>query len=310
MVPERGVRKQQNTSRTLADLSALADAVNAAMVQCNLDAAPAAVHQLRTGSRRVQAMLQATLREAGPVAEVLQQPARAWLRELKKVRQAAGAVRDLDVHRALLATCRATQGRPAPLAAQTEALDAWLALERQQEARRMQKRMKKRRQRVMERQCMVFVALSSLPSALLWTSRSTDAAALREFVRVSDAMPSLDADNLHDFRKAIKKARYVAEAGAQDQPYSQVAKALKRVQDAIGEWHDWHCLANASSELKAGAPELTEFLRQAAERHLTAAIKTTESMRGKLLGEWMATQQAGPRRSPASVVSRRPRKRA
>ena len=44
-------------------------------------------------------MLEAKLRETpGP----LEQPARAWLRQLKQIRRAAGAVRDLDVHRKLL----------------------------------------------------------------------------------------------------------------------------------------------------------------------------------------------------------------
>ena len=45
-------------------------------------------------------------------------------------------------------------------------------------------------------------------------SRPADAVALEDFVRAADAMPVLDAENLHDFRKATKKARYVAESAA------------------------------------------------------------------------------------------------
>ena len=41
----------------------LADAFNAAVAQCAQDADPDAVHRVRTGSRRLQAMLEATLRE-------------------------------------------------------------------------------------------------------------------------------------------------------------------------------------------------------------------------------------------------------
>ena len=37
--------------------------------------------------------------------------------------------------------------------------------------------------------------------------------ALEDFLRLVDEMPVLEADNLHDFRKGAKKARYVAEAG-------------------------------------------------------------------------------------------------
>src|SRR3954447_2609157 len=63
------------------------------------------VHQLRTGTRRVEATLETLAREAG--ARGLGKPAeearQRWLRQLKKVRRAAGTVRDLDVHRELLA---------------------------------------------------------------------------------------------------------------------------------------------------------------------------------------------------------------
>ncbi len=65
----------------------------------------------------------------------------------------------------------------------------------------------------------------------------------RTLCALADAMPLLDAENLHDFRKATKKARYVAESGARERNSSSVAKALKRIQDAIGDWHDWLCLA-------------------------------------------------------------------
>ena len=70
---------------------------------------------------------------------------------------------------------------------------------------------------------------------------------------------------------------------------SNVAKALKRIQDAIGEWHDWLCLGEeAEAALGQDAPELTAALQGEIERHLAAALKTTQSMRGRFLGEWMA----------------------
>jgi CHAD domain-containing protein len=118
--------------------------------------------------------------------------------------------------------------------------------------------------------------------------------ALEVFVRANDAMPVLDAENLHDFRKATKKARYVAEASAEGQNDSSVANALKRIQDSIGVWHDWQCLAKEARE--QDAPELTAALDSVVARRFSMALKTTESMRGQLLGEWMAAK-----RPPASV---------
>ena len=106
MVAKRGIRKQQDSSRPaqepLAHLLPVADGFNAAVAQGIEDAAPEAVHRMRTGSRRLQALLEATLREAGPAGHALERPTRTWLRELKQVRRAAGAVRDLDVQRKLL----------------------------------------------------------------------------------------------------------------------------------------------------------------------------------------------------------------
>ena len=69
MAQKSAVTKQQDTSRwtsacrTLGPVAALADAFNAAVAQCVQDADPEAVHRVRTGSRRLQAMLEAMLRE-------------------------------------------------------------------------------------------------------------------------------------------------------------------------------------------------------------------------------------------------------
>jgi CHAD domain-containing protein len=112
----------------------------------------------------------------------------------------------------------------------------------------------------------------------------------------------LHVENLHDFRKATKKARYVAEMGAEGQKHGGVAKALKRVQDAIGEWHDWFCLGEeAKAALGQDAPELTAAFRGEIERHFAAALETTQSIRGRLLGEWMAAHSPG-KRPPTAVT--------
>jgi CHAD domain-containing protein len=287
MVRKRAVRKQQDTSRPLAQLGLTAQAFNAAVAQCLVDAEADAVHRLRTSSRRLQAMLEAALREGDSAVNSLQEPAEAWLRPLKQTRRAAGPVRDLDVHRKLLERwLGATE--TSPLRAQAEALDHWIKDERKQRAVRMQKQIRKRQQPLLERQSAVFEAVDTLHAGLTRSARPADAVALEAFVRAADAMPVLDVENLHDFRKATKKARYVAEAGAEGKTHSSVARALKRIQDTIGDWHDWLCLAQ---EARAqDAPELTAALEHAVQQHFSLALRTTETMRGRLLGEWMAAR--------------------
>ncbi len=284
-------------------LISLAGAFNAALAQCVEDAAPDAVHRVRTGSRRLQAMLEAMLRENATFA--LDHPARAWLRQLKQIRRAAGPVRDLDVHRKLLETLagKPAQGGDAnPLNKQAEALDEWLRSERKHLARGMQKQIRKRQHGLAERQTAVLNAVGSIPAESLGTGRSADAVALEDFVRAVDAMPLLDADNLHDFRKATKKARYVAESATEKGPYSSVAQALKRTQDAIGEWHDWQCLfEEAETALGKDARDLSAHLEREVDRHFAAAMKTTQTMRARLSGEWMALSKLPGKRPVASV---------
>src|ERR1700730_3478228 len=110
-----------------------------------------AVHQLRTGTRRVEATLETLAREAGArgLGKDTEEARQRWLRQLKKVRRASGTVRDLDVHRELLAdnflppadaapdkiaaelveattSAAAGSGEITPLIQQARALDQWL----------------------------------------------------------------------------------------------------------------------------------------------------------------------------------------
>jgi CHAD domain-containing protein len=349
MVYKRAIRKQQDTSRLgrqapargapqaanvaedrLAHLRPIADAINAAVAQCVQDADPEAVHRARTGSRRLQATLEGMLRETGAGGNALRQPARAWLRQLKRVRQAAGPVRDLDVHRKLLenwidkrapkqdatnvdgggpAATSDTDSQASLLRSQAETLDAWLKGKRKRLAHGMQKQIRKRQQALTERQSEFFAVVDRVHGGGSKAPRPADAVALEDFMRASDAMPLLHAENLHDFRKATKKARYVAESGGAERNSSSVAKALKRIQDAIGAWHDWLCLAEeATAALGQDAPELTASFEHEVERQFAVAMKTTQNMRGRLEGEWLAAggskalSQAPAKRPPAALA--------
>jgi CHAD domain-containing protein len=273
------------------------------------------VHQLRTGSRRVQAMVESICREAGRGRNTIGKPAKKWLRQLKALRRAAGPVRDMDVHRNLLeknlqrfaATEMVESAGPVvsksagesdpvldQLAPQARKLDAWLKQQRDAQAAVLEKQIKKRRETLSARQRDFLDALEQASSARK-TRRNASMVALEDFVRVVDAMPRLDAANLHDFRKRTKKARYVAESAGEGENAQMIAKALKRVQDAIGDWHDWQCLTEeAATALKQDGFDLTAWLKSRADRSLLDALNITERTSGPLLGEWMAGKQRPP----------------
>jgi CHAD domain-containing protein len=288
---KRVVTKDQDTSQPAAHLAATAKTFNIALAHCCEGVEPDAVHRLRTGARRLQAMLEACLREEPGAG--LEEPARAWMHQLKQLRRAAGPVRDLDVHLKLL---KDWIGSPRPTA-EEEKLDTWLKDERHRLAQRMQKEIRKKQRGLAERQAAFLTALDR--KRRIRSPRPADTVALEAFVRAADAMPMLDAENLHDFRKATKKARYIAESGAG----KEVATALKRIQDAIGEWHDWLCLSQeAKSALGEDAPGLTQAFDREVELRFAAGLKITQTVRARLTGEWMASQG---KRAGSVVTARR-----
>jgi CHAD domain-containing protein len=121
--------------------------------------------------------------------------------------------------------------------------------------------------------------------------RKQDAAAtaLDAFARLANQMLQLDAGNLHDFRKGAKNARYMAEAGGENERAEMVGKALKKLQDEIGDWHDWLMLADeAHKYLNADGARLTAEIERMRDVHFEMAMRMEAKMRGRLIGEGLA----------------------
>ncbi len=314
----------QRLTRERANVGRLAETLRENLVKCGHDPDVDAVHDTRTGTRRLQATLEDQVREL-PEGDAVREAATALMRQLKKIRHEAGPVRDLDVHRKLLEKlmvralrpgtrdkkedaekddARAAVGGVDPLetveagrrttgmAQQADALDAWLKHRRGELAEELRKRAHRMVTRLDGR-------LAELQEA--WRARRARRArkkppgvvALDAFARLATEMQVLDAGNLHDFRKGAKKARYVAELAAQGDTHArQVGDTLKKLQDEIGDWHDWVVLAEeAHAALGDEAEELTALIEGERERHFVAAMKTAAKLRGRLMGEWLALGQ-------------------
>src|SRR5579875_3638706 len=74
------------------------------LARCAEDPDVDPVHDTRTGTRRLQATLETLVRDlpGDEAGKRVRTAATALMRVLKKIRRAAGPVRDLDVHRKLL----------------------------------------------------------------------------------------------------------------------------------------------------------------------------------------------------------------
>jgi CHAD domain-containing protein len=275
-----------------------------------------AVHQLRTGTRRVEATLETLAREAGArgLGKAAEEARQRWLRQLKKVRRASGAVRDFDVHRELLAENflpaaeetkpdAAGSGETTPFVKQACLLDAWLKAQRTDAARALCGTLDDHASRLLDAEQQFMAAFAKGRSRRNRAQRPAARLALEDYLRLMDAMPLLDTENLHDFRKGAKKARYVAESDDKDPAAAAIGKAIKRVQDVIGEWHDWDVVRGEAREALHGDDAALEVQLEArAKRAYERALRTTTTMGRRFVGEWRTSR---PRRAYSPRVTSR-----
>jgi CHAD domain-containing protein len=320
-----GDARTQQTSPALAHLESVAQQMREQLEACRQDGGHPkvqAVHHLRTGTRRVEATLETLAREAGArgLGKPIEDARQRWLKQLKKVRRASGNVRDLDVHRELLqenflpaqetapdktaedlviATAAADgyQSDQTPLVEQAHLLDRWLLAQRSSAAHALVTALDDHAKRLQQAEQRFFAECAKRRSLGSRKHRPAARMALEDYLRLMDAMPHLDASNLHDFRKGAKKARYVAESDSNDPAAQAMGKAIRRVQDAIGDWHDWEVLeAEAREALGANGSVLQEELDRRVRKSYGRALRLTNTMGRRFVGEWQALRAPQPRR--------------
>ena len=212
---------------------------------------PDTVHQFRTAARRIEALLEAL----SPEPDKNQ---RRLLKRLSRLRRRAGRVRDMDVQMALLRSLKI--GRDGQ---RKERLMQVLAELRGKREKKLVSALDKETVREVRRRLQKAGEKLSLFQEPPSMAGALDAAqpfdpvatALREFMRVARAQGALREDNLHAYRLETKHVRYVAEMAGEDETAQQIVAELKRMQDAIGEWHDWLELTQRAQEVLQPAPE-------------------------------------------------------
>ncbi len=219
-----------------------------------------AVHQLRTTIRRVETLIPASEAEPSRAARKLQ-------KQLDRIRKRAGKVRDADVHLMALATLARTSDAE-------RLAEIRSALEKSREKR------EKKLRRVLddERDRGIVKRLRRVVGRAVGAAPASAAAdrVLARFVDALAAATPLGAASLHAFRIETKRLRYLAEVASGPEAARTVTQ-LKRVQDAIGTWHDWLTLAECA-ERALGAESVTPILtviRTRAEAQLAKALTVT-----------------------------------
>jgi CHAD domain-containing protein len=242
------------------------------------DFAPKDVHKLRTTSRRVEAI-------AGVLEKAGGKKSRRLVKSIDPIRKAAGGVRDMDV---LLANSR-------KLARYCEGeslnhLVAHLQTARQQSAGELQHALHHRRKAVRDdlKEYSKFVrSLAKRPRSKSGTEagrgqEEINNSATNLMREMGDWKP-LDADNLHEFRIKVKQLRYTLQLDAQAD--RGLVEALGDVQRRIGDWHDWHELAEIAREVLVLEEDraLLDRICETATRRFDRALAAANVLRGKYL---------------------------
>ena len=243
---------------------------------------PEQAHRFRTTARRLQAFserMDLSKRESNAISDT------------DTLRKRASKLHDIDIQIALLAQVH-TPNLKAPI----ESLQGYL----QKKRTRFEAKLNKRIQRFQKEDLGKVLASISKRVPKGAAHSGIMAEVHTEFARlVSDHIThprlKLDEELLHDLRIRLKKLRYRAEAAGPLPKAVAMVASIKKVQDAIGHWHD--CLKLLSTASKH-IQDSTGVPLHAQIRSLTASAHS-DALHACYA---MAAEYNAPKKSPRTVV--------
>jgi CHAD domain-containing protein len=242
--------------------------LEAAITLALADPKPGPVHHLRTSTRRIEAQLE--LLALLPDLPTHDQPARKARKQLRKLRRAAGRVRDLDVLRDLVPS----------KSGDADQLRRLFKHRRRQAAQRLTDTLRKRQGKLTRSLEALLDALAPAESLAL-APRHLATLALDWYARRAPASAKQNHRQLHDTRKAAKLARYLAESATSTATRS-LTRTFESLQQAGGNWHDWLTLSEIAHHELGTASRLTQTLTRRCQRSLTEYQTHLKSLPQKL----------------------------
>jgi len=139
----------------------------------------------------------------------------------------------------------------------------------------------------LERLCSELKAAFPLGGASSW---GCSAAGLCSLIGdLAHALPEISNRALHEYRKRIKTVRYLAEIStAPDAQCKELLSTLRKMQIALGEWHDWQILAATAG--RKHSTELAELLGTLEKKSLQKALRLCQRSMTQLLKERPASE--------------------
>jgi CHAD domain-containing protein len=279
IAPERSRIAFQKTERAVLKLALAQDAES--------------VHTFRTTSRRLQTLLEQILTDRDRNQKKL-------VKLLERIRKRAGKVRDIDVQLAALRSLKVLQ-EPRR---KTQLVHALIELRAKHEKRLGKMLTKETIREIRKRLKRGFKNLEREGS------RDAMVVARKMLSEVVRPPGPVTEDVLHQYRIAVKRARYAAEFAPKSTQAAQFITQLKRLQDAVGNWHDWLTLTQTASKQlgEVSQSSLVAALHNVTSgkfRHAVAALSASSTIRPAV--NEPTTAETAPRTVLLSAVpSRKP----
>ncbi len=197
------------------------------------------------------------------------------LKMLRAIRRRAGKVRDLDVQLEALRSLKI----PQEPRRKTQLMQSLIELRLKREVR-LRKLLHKSDIREIGRQLKQAYKTFETEGA-----RDPLAVARQMLSSAITAGSSMDAEKLHRCRIAVKRARYAAELAEKSPAATLFIAELKRMQDALGNWHDWQLLTETAKRQlgEVNQSSLVALLHNVTQGKFRQAIKSVsapETVRG------------------------------
>jgi CHAD domain-containing protein len=233
---------------------------------------PKEVHKLRTSARRVEAI-------AAALPEAEGRASRRLVKSVAPLRKAAGGVRDMDVLAANIRKLRLTAPAEslARLAEHLESVRSDEAGELRHALHRNRKTAQLHLKKYSQRVDLTLAEAQNGSNGHAHNGHHKNGMnpTAKQVAREIAEWPTIDAENIHDFRLRIKQLRYILQLD--EKADADLLAALGAVQRRIGEWHDWEQLGEIAHEYlepaqdQAQLTQIDKVVRQKFDRALAAA---------------------------------------
>jgi CHAD domain-containing protein len=248
---------------------------------------PESVHKFRTNGRRVEAIL-------SEVALQLNRNEKKLLKLLSRLRKKAGRVRDLDVEIASLRSLKIPEGN----GHKSQFVNS-LVEERARHEQKLARAFDRETVNEVRKRLKRAVSELEIPKNTEPLSLT-----LNKLAKLGRDHVTLTERTLHQYRIIGKRARYIAELAGSSADAKRLVDQLKRMQDVIGDWHDWLKLTQKAEGLFGGVRDsaLVAMLRNVTQAKFRQSVDAVAETRAALFGKKPEAvhDAAAPNRKPST----------